>query len=132
MRKRFITQIGMGVDQHGHHSDVTKAAIKAIKNAISNNCLQGLREMLGMNNPNDMIVEVLIAAPYPEKINENKILRAVPFGKKSLIVKKGGMIARGIRIPELGDDNEEIIVVNAAVTIFMEEETLRSNLKRVF
>ncbi|MHA1144784.1 MAG: Lin0512 family protein [Candidatus Helarchaeota archaeon] len=120
MRKRFITQIGMGVDQHGHESNVTKAAIKAIKNAISNNCLQGLREIGGMTNPTQMIVEVRIAAPYPENINRSKVLRAIPFGRKELIVEKGGMIAYGIEIPELGDVNQEILVVNAAVTVYLD------------
>ena len=33
--KRFITQIGQGVDQHGHNDDCTNAAIKAIKNALN-------------------------------------------------------------------------------------------------
>ncbi|KKL71300.1 hypothetical protein LCGC14_2096320 [marine sediment metagenome] len=35
--KRFITQIGVGVDMHGHNDDYTNAVIKAVKNAISIN-----------------------------------------------------------------------------------------------
>lgn len=121
MKKRFITQIGIGVDQHGHHKDVTKAAIKAIKDAISNNCLQGLREVAGMTNPSEMIVDVVIAAPYPENINEKKVLRAIPFGRKTLTVEKGGMIATGVQIPELGDENDEVLVVNAAVMVSIDK-----------
>ena len=46
--KKFIIQLGMGVDQHGQ--DVTKAAQKAIKNAISNNCLVGLTEICDLKD----------------------------------------------------------------------------------
>jgi len=115
--KKFITQIGMGVDQHGHDNNCTKAAIKAIKNAISNNCLSGLSEICNLKNPADMFVHVKLACPYPDKINEKKILRALPFGTKSLEIVEGGMIAPGIMIKELGDTSSDIIVCNAAVTV---------------
>ena len=117
--KGFIVQVGMGVDQHGHDNDCTKAAIKAIKNAISNNCLTGLREICNLRNPNDMIVKVKIAAPFPDKINEKKVLRAIPFGSKTIEVVKGGMIAPGLMIKELGDTSNDIIVCNAAVSVLM-------------
>ncbi len=117
--KKFIVQIGMGVDQHGHDNDCTKAAIKAIKNAISNNCLCGLSEICNLKNPADMIVHVKIGCPYPERINKNKVLRAVPFGTKTLEVVEGGMIAPGMMIKELGDTSNDIIVCNAAVSVFV-------------
>ena len=115
--KRFIVQIGMGVDQHGHNNDCTSAAVKAIKNAISNNCLCGLSEICDLKNPMDMIVNVLISCPFPEKINKKKVLRALPFGTKSIEVVQGGMIAPGIMIKELGDTSDNIIVCNAAVSV---------------
>jgi adenylate kinase len=43
--ERFIVEIGMGVDFHGQ--DVTKAAVKAAKDAISRSCLVGLNEVCG-------------------------------------------------------------------------------------
>ncbi len=117
--KRFIVQIGMGVDQHGHDNDCTDAAVKAIKNAISNNCLCGLSEICDLKNPLDMIVNVLISCPFPEKINKKKVLRALPFGTKSLEVIQGGMIASGVMIKELGDTSDNIIVCNAAITVLI-------------
>ena len=117
MIKKFIVQIGFGVDQHGHNMDATKAAIKAVKNAISNNCLIGIRDIVGINDPSKMIVEVHIAKPRETTINEKKVLRAIPFGNKSIKVSEGGMLAKGICIEELGDINDYIIVVNAAVTV---------------
>lgn len=115
IQKKFIIQVGMGVDQHGQ--DVTKAAQKAIKHAISNNCLVGLTEICGLKNIDDFYVHVKIAVPYPEQINEKRLLKAVPFGNKELIVEKGGMVVSGIQIPELGDTSSEMIIANAAVTV---------------
>ncbi len=118
--KRFIVQIGSGVDQHGHNDDCTNAAIKAIKNAISNNCLTGLLEICGLKEPKDlqkMFVHVKIGAPYPENIKKEKILQAIPFGSKSIEIEKGGLVASGIMIKELGDSTDKMIVCNAAVTV---------------
>jgi len=117
---RFIVQIGSGVDQHGHNDDCTNAAIKAIKNAISNSCLTGLLEICGLKEPNDlqkMIVHVKIGAPYPNNIKEEKLIKAIPFGTKSIEIEKGGLVAKGIMIKELGDSSDKIIVCNAAVTV---------------
>ena len=117
---RFIVQIGSGVDQHGHNDDCSNAAIKAIKNAISNNCLTGLLEICGLKEPKDlnrMMVHVKIGAPNPNNINEEKVLKAIPFGNKSIEIEKGGLVAEGIMIKELGDSSNKIIVCNAAVTV---------------
>ena len=117
---RFVVQIGSGVDQHGHNDDCTNAAIKAIKNAISNNCLTGLLEICGLKDPNDlqkMVVHVKVGVPYPENINKEKVLKAIPFGTKSIEIERGGLVAKGIMIKELGDSSDKIIVCNAVVTV---------------
>ncbi|MDX1798945.1 MAG: Lin0512 family protein [Candidatus Lokiarchaeia archaeon] len=120
MSKRFLVEIGSGTDQHGHNDDCTNAAIKAIKNAISNNSLTGLTEICGLKEPKDLLkmrVHVKIGAPYPENIDKKRVLKAIPFGEKSIEVVKGGLIARGIMIRDLGDTSDNIIVCNAAVTV---------------
>ncbi|MFX0027961.1 MAG: Lin0512 family protein [Candidatus Hodarchaeota archaeon] len=118
--KRFLVELGMGVDQHGHKNDCTNAAVKAIKNAISNNCLCGLSEIFNFTEPKDisrMIVHVKIGAPYPEIIDEKTVLKAIPFGEKSIEVVKGGLITEGVMIKELGDTSNQIIICNAAITV---------------
>ena len=118
--KSFIVQLGCGTDQHGHNGDCTTAAIKAIKNAISNNCLTGLSEICDLKDPKDLLqmrVYVKIGAPYPDNLDHKKVLKAVPFGIKSLEVVKGGLTANGIMIKELGDTSSEMIMCNAAVTV---------------
>jgi len=123
--QRFVLQLGMGTDQHGHDNDCTNAAIKAIKNAISNNCLTGLSEICGLKEPKDlsrMKVHVKIGAPYPDKIDEEKVLKAIPFGEKSIEVVQGGLVAEGIMIQELGDTSDNILVCNAAVTVSISDK----------
>ena len=120
MNNRFLVELGSGIDQHGHDNNCTNAAIKAIKNAISNNCLTGLSEICGLREPKDLLrmkVHVKIGAPYPEKLDKKKVLKAIPFGEKSIEVVKGGLVAKGIMIKELGDTSDQIIVCNAAVTV---------------
>ncbi len=73
-----------------------------------------------MKDPKDLMrmkVFVKIGAPYPETINKNKLLKAIPFGKKFIEVVKGGLIAKGVMIKELGDNSDNIIVCNAAITV---------------
>jgi len=120
--KSFIVQIGQGVDQHGHNNDCTNAAIKAIKNAISNNCLTGLSEICEFKEPIDFLkmkVHVKIGAPFPENIDQKKVLKAIPFGEKLIEVVKGGLVAQGIKIKELGDTSDDMIICNAAVSVLV-------------
>ncbi|MHA2278451.1 MAG: Lin0512 family protein, partial [Candidatus Kariarchaeaceae archaeon] len=96
------------------------AAIKAVKNAIANNCLTGLSDICGITETKDlarMLVNVKIGAPYPDNIDEKKVLEAIPFGVKSIQIVKGGLLAKGIMIKELGDTSDQIIMCNAAVTV---------------
>lgn len=116
-RKRFVIEMGMGIDQHGQ--DPTVAAARAVRNAIAHNALPGIWEVAGLNHPNDMIVEVEIAVPYPENVREAEVFAVLPFGKKSLKVIKGGMIVQGKAIPELQDKNDEMLIAIAAVTVWV-------------
>ncbi|WP_413172261.1 Lin0512 family protein [Anabaena azotica] len=118
--KRFIIEMGMGVDQHGQ--EPTVAAARAVRNAIAHNALLGIMEIAGLKDPNDMIVEVQIAVPYPEQVREAEVLAVLPFGKKTLTVEAGGMVVDGLAIPSLNDKNDEMLIAVAAVTVLVETE----------
>jgi uncharacterized protein (TIGR02058 family) len=64
-----------------------------------------------------MVVHIKIGAPYPDNIKEERVLKAIPFGTKSIKIEKGGLVAEGIMIKELGDSSDKIIICNAAVTV---------------
>lgn len=114
--KRYIVEIGTGMDFHG--GDVTNAAQKAVKDAVSHSCLCGLFDIIGIQNPNEMHIEVKIACPYPEKINRQKVLSAVPFGSTELQLVEGGLAVRGLELPDLGD-GDTIVVAVAALTVYV-------------
>ncbi|MBN3886945.1 MULTISPECIES: Lin0512 family protein [unclassified Nostoc] len=119
-RKRLIIEMGMGIDQHGQ--EPTVAASRAVRNAIAHNALPGVWEVAGLSHPNQMIIEVQVAVPYPEQVREEEVLAVLPFGQKTLIVESGGMIVQGRAIPELNDKNDEMLIAIAAVTVFIEDE----------
>ena len=121
-RKRFIIEMGTGVEQHGQ--DATRAATKAVRDAISRVSLVGLREMMSLEDLDDMHVEVFIACPYPDEIDTAEVLQALPFGQKEIRVVEGGLVVHGHELRELADRSDEIIVANAAVTVSLDVEKI--------
>ncbi len=119
-RKRLIIEMGMGVDQHGQ--EPTVAAARAVRNAIAHNALPGVWEVAGLNDPNEMIVEVQVAVPYPEQVREAEVLAVLPFGQKTLTVESGGMVVEGRAIASLNDKNDEMLIAVAAVTVLVETD----------
>lgn len=117
-RKRLIIEMAMGIDQHGQ--EPTVAAARAVRNAIAHNALPGVWEVAGLNHPDEMIVEVQVAVPYPEQVREEEVLAVLPFGKKTLTVESGGMVVQGKAIPVLNDKNDEMLIAVAAVTVLVE------------
>lgn len=117
--KRFIVEIGTGADLHG--GDVTKAAQKAIKDAVSHSCLAGLFDIVGIRDPNEMHVHVKIACPYPENLNREAVLNSVPFGSTQLETVQGGLSVQGLSLPALGQ-GDTIVVAVAALTVFIDTD----------
>ncbi|MEN9755636.1 MAG: hypothetical protein RLZ07_2018 [Pseudomonadota bacterium] len=85
--KRMIVEIGMGTDLRG--SDYTKAAIRALKDALWHNSLT-IANAAGQA-PENMFVHVLIGVPKPEAVDKNEIIGVLPYGKASVEVVQGGL-----------------------------------------
>ncbi|NEQ74691.1 MAG: hypothetical protein F6K23_17575 [Okeania sp. SIO2C9] len=117
-RKRLIIEMGMGIDQHGQ--EPTVAAARAVRNAIAHNALPGVWEVAGLSHPNEMIVEVQVAVPYPEEVKVEEVLVVLPFGQKTITIEDGGMVMQGRAIAELEDKNDEMLIAVAAVTVLVE------------
>lgn len=115
--KRFVIEMGMGIDQHGQ--DPTVAAARAVRNAIAHNALPGIWEVAGLNHPDEMIVEVQVAVPYADQVRQNEVLAVLPFGQKSLTLEAGGMVVQGRAIESLQDKNDEMLIAVAAVTVWV-------------
>jgi uncharacterized protein (TIGR02058 family) len=115
--RKFVIEVGMGVDQHGQ--DHTRAAEKAVQDAIHRSCLCGLKEVAGLKNPAEMVVEVLIGCPKPESVDRERVLKVLPFGQKKIEVRHGGLLGKTLFQPELGDKTDEMVVANAIVTVYV-------------
>ncbi|NLX61653.1 MAG: hypothetical protein GXZ06_03910 [Tissierellia bacterium] len=114
--KRFILEFGMGVDFHGQ--DVNRAAERAVLDAISRSCLCGLQEILGIENFNEQVaVNVILSVSRPEAIDEERIKKCLPIGKKKVTAVKGGLQVPGLYIPEFGDKDKSIEAVLACVEV---------------
>jgi len=124
--KRFVVELGMGVEIHGQ--DMTEAAVKAMKDAMGRLCIGvGLNELFGLTGHDDIALEVLVACPRPEEVDVEEIRKVLLPKSSDIKVIRGGMLARGHLDPYYGDQSDEILVANAAVTVFI--DTDKVNLK---
>jgi uncharacterized protein (TIGR02058 family) len=115
--KVIFIEIGMGVDLHGQ--DATMAAVRACRNAIQTNSMPGLRSILPGNSLDNMKVRVKLGVPVAaEQVDIEKVKSTFPYGEVSVEIVSGGLIcSSGVVLPDKGDVNDEVIVVNAAVEV---------------
>ena len=85
--KRVMIEIGMGTDIRG--ADYTKAAVRALRDALWHN---SLNVAAALGKPTDsMIVEVLIGVPKPERVDTAQVLAVLPHGTGTVKVVEGGL-----------------------------------------
>ena len=108
--KRVILEMGIGNDLHG--GDYTKAAVRAVQDAIHHSSLSLIRS-LGLDSKT-MQVEVTIGVQQPDKIDRNKVKAALPHGEVTVKVVKGGL--------DVPDDtsNDIAVIASAAVAVRIE------------
>ena len=85
--KRVILEMGTGNDLHG--GNYTKAALRAVQDAIHHSSLSMLRS-LGIDSKT-MRVEVTIGVQQPEKVDTDAVARTLPHGIATVKAVKGGL-----------------------------------------
>lgn len=117
MDKLMFVEIGMGVDLHGQN--VTKAAVRAVQNAIHHNSMPGLRSVLPQNDLKNMKVHVRLAVPADkEKLDFSIVQAELPYGQVSFEVVEGGMLtSSGVVLADKDDRNDQAYVVIASVEV---------------
>jgi uncharacterized protein (TIGR02058 family) len=119
MKKRLLIEMGMGIDQHGQSP--TKAAIKAIKNAIQNVYITGLIEIFDIKNLEEIEILAELGVPDPDMVDIKEVKTAFPIqGNINIDVKNGGLKIKALKIEELKDLNDEVIICCAAVSVFVQ------------
>jgi uncharacterized protein (TIGR02058 family) len=111
-RVRCITEMGMGVDVHGR--DATKAAKRAVSDAIRHSSL-GFVRLFG-KTPQDMFVDVTIGVPNPETVDTAAVAKELPYGTVTVTA-----VAGGLEIPA-ASGGDSILIANAAVIVSLEDD----------
>ncbi|MFU8815207.1 MAG: Lin0512 family protein [Pseudomonadales bacterium] len=104
---RCLTEMGMGVDVHGR--DYTKAARRAVSDAIRHSSVSFFR-LLG-KSVDEMHVAVTIGVPNPEAVDLAAVAAELPHGVVTVTAVSGGLEIPG----EGGAD--AIVIANAAVVV---------------
>lgn len=117
--KRFIVEIGTGIDLHGENA--TKAACRAVRDAVSRSCLCGIVEILGIQDLDSLDVEIVVAVPRPGDVDLDKVAAEVPIGRKTARAVEGGMMVKGLCVARFAADFDQVMVANAAITVFVEK-----------
>jgi uncharacterized protein (TIGR02058 family) len=110
-QKRVILELGSGNDLHG--GDYTKAALRAVQDALHHSSLSMLRS-LGVDSRTQMFVEVTIGVQKPELVDTEVVKSSLPHGIVTVRAVKGGL---DVVDPERGDD---AVIAAAAVAVRLE------------
>jgi uncharacterized protein (TIGR02058 family) len=105
--KRVILEMGSGNDLHG--GDYTKAAVRAVENAIHHSSLTFIRS-LGVD-PEAMQVEVTIGVQQPERVDTAVVKAVLPHGRVTVKVVKGGL-----DVPD-EESRDVAVIASAAVAV---------------
>lgn len=108
--KRIILELGAGSSLHG--GDYTKAAVRAVEDAIHHSSLSFIRN-LGLD-AKKMEVTVTIGVQKPDLVDEAKVAAKLPHGQVTVNVVKGGL---DVPDPEA---NDITVLASAAVAVRME------------
>jgi uncharacterized protein (TIGR02058 family) len=107
---RCVTEMGMGVDVHG--LDYTLAATCAVFDAIHHSSL-GFARLVGAT-ADEMIVNVLIGVPRPDKVKADAVVDALPHGRTTVQVVGG--------LELLNEDGSDgTLIANAIITVSVDD-----------
>ncbi|CAO2842365.1 unnamed protein product [Amaranthus hypochondriacus] len=120
MKNLLFVEMGVGYDQHGQ--DVTKAAMRACRDAISSNSIPAFRRgsIPGVSFE-QMKLQIKLGVPQSlhQSLDIEKVKSVFPYGKiLEVEVVDGGLIcSSGVHVEEMGDKNDDCYIVNAAVYV---------------
>ena len=101
-----VLEFGMGVDVHG--KDSTKAACRAVSDAIRHSSLPLLVEVRERGGKTH--VDVTVAVPDPPSVDIDVVRRELPHGEVSVRAVSGGLSVPGA----------DTIIACAAITVSIE------------
>lgn len=106
---RVILEMGSGVSLRS--GDYTRAACRAVEDAIHHSSLSFLKE-LELDMEEDLVVEVTIGVQDTSAVDTEAVCAVFPHGKISVSVVKGGL---DVPYPEQGYTT---VIASAAIAAF--------------
>ena len=106
-RMRLILELGTGNDLHG--SDYTKAALRAVQDALHHSSLSFIRSIKVDKKSVD--VEVTIGVQRPDLVDLEKVKASLPVGNVTVKAVKGGL---DVADPE---NNDPAVIASAAIAV---------------
>lgn len=110
--QRFIIEMGMGNDQYGQ--DYTKAAARAIEDAIRHSAIP-MFEATGLGH-DQMRVQVTIGVQAPELVDCDALAKRLPRGRATVSAVLGGL---DVTNPDTG---KTLVIASAAVEAFLPKQ----------
>lgn len=104
--------MGMGVDVHG--GDYTKAAERAVSDALRHSSLSFFAA--AGKKREDMQIEVRIGVAEPSQIDVERIKAQVPYGTVTVTPMAGGLDVPADRTDDV------LVIANAAILVAFPEE----------
>jgi uncharacterized protein (TIGR02058 family) len=111
-KTRVILELGSGNDLHG--SDYTKAALRAVEDALHHSSLAFVRSLKIDRTKLD--VDVTIGVQRPERVDLEKVRASLPVGNVTVRAVKGGL---DVDDPE---SNDPAVIASAAIAVRIELE----------
>ncbi|MBT3283219.1 hypothetical protein HN807_06230 [Candidatus Bathyarchaeota archaeon] len=119
--RRYLLENGTGVDLHG--KDETKAAQRAVKDAISHSSMIGLGALFKIDSfaelEGALMVDVTIATPNPDSVDGDAVLGVLPEGKRRVNIIKGGMMWPAEDTEE-DSKSHDVVMVNAIIVVLID------------
>lgn len=125
--QQYILEIGFGVDLHG--GDETKAAERAVRDAISRVSMVGLGSLFKAKGFKEvekaLLVDVTISAPNPERVDGKAVLKMLPEGRRRIRVVKGGAVFPTEDTPE-ESKTHNVIIAACIIVVLVDLDMLKT------
>lgn len=108
--RRMLLEIGTGNDLHG--GDYTKAAIRAVMDAVHHSSLTMVRT-LGVDR-DAVHIEINIGVQNPDAVDKAAVANALTFGQITVNVVKGGLDVVDEEVDDIA------VIASAAIVVRME------------
>lgn len=109
-KTRVILELGTGNDLHG--ADYTKAALRAVQDALHHSSLSFVRSLPVDKTKLD--VEVTVGVQRPDQVDLEKIKGSLPIGNVTVKAVKGGL-----DVPD-PVNNDTAVIASAAIAVRIE------------